>query len=1277
MSRFRALLLGVAEYDDPGIESLPCVRSDITKVSTALEARGYSVEGTENNGRIGRTRLLSTVRRYLDSGRPGDTLIVYLSGHGVYQDGMTYLVPTDADLSYDTFAEVAVPLGAWTGKIDNSKAAGILFLVDACREGFTESKSVTARTAWSAEKIARAERHHVAWIFPCAEGQVARYVAADGGDIPEPFSLFAQSVVSALADPVAPGTLEGFASSIRANMELLTRKHGKGEQQIRVITNGRNDVAPFVLFPTGAREPRSWEQAHAGHPAWKRFAETPESQALIGNVGGLIRHLARMRYESGAVTRDDPWVDEGFALRMSRQTSFLLSSVLGDLTLSPAEAALLVVAPYVHDTHWAIQRAKVAQVLSPDLDRSSAADEQLTSFDRYIQGYPRFRRKTGQLASHAELGWWFLHRWLAGQVAAYAEDELAALLRPAAWGGGPLAVDILSQARLRQVIRAIRADNGFFAAGSDLGGLSPVVVVAGGRAGEQKLRERLVGLLVVIAHRLAIEAPFLSDVIPDHLGTADPVVPAELHATLENAKWEPLGHARILTAACGHPAVEIALREHVAELDGLLAHLHAQAGQSWLGGLSRLPARALADRVGPADRGGKRAYDSAGTRFRLAEDRVQELLMGEQLYGKSAAAIRELYQNALDACRYRKARTEFLIRTGHQLEDWTGSIRFVRETDEQGRDYLDCTDTGIGMGRRELSEVFARAGVRFAELPEFLEEKYEWDRLDPPVEFIPNSRFGVGVLSYFMLADEITVDTCRFEPDGTPGEHLRVTVAGPGSLFRIRSLGPGSEAGTTVRLYLNPGSAPESCRQVLGDVLKVADYATEVIEGGNRRAWAPGVLTASRSYGPGPAKAADGSPVWWVADGGMLLVDGVLADSEATISGAVVNLTGEQVRLSVDRTKIISLSDDVLDKMLSAAIPELFTENYGILALRWLWQLSRDRPAIADQVFTTALQKGVTDCGAFNGRFDLAAGGCFPEDQFLSLDSGRWRAYYKNGYEGTLPDHITDDCPDNVATWRLASLAAAGVRLPSRVATALQPAAPAMPSDATLLRTSDPGYVKEWLDSTAPVTAGRILKAAESLGRSVPDVTERLRLLGYVVPDAAAIEADRILASTNLDGKARWRTSTSRMSLLDLSNLARKMGISHDEAVARLRRLGYDALPRIDLILVSQDLDGTYPWRAAGSAVPATTILRAADELGIGEHYVAHRYRQLGYDVASTDDDMALAALELMDGQPLWQIRQGRIWPEWVSWAARKLGRTTDDVARRLRSAGYVVRRID
>ena len=146
------------------------------------------------------------------------------------------------------------------------------------------------------------------------------------------------------------------------------------------------------------------------------------------------------------------------------------------------------------------------------------------------------------------------------------------------------------------------------------------------------------------------------------------------------------------------------------------------------------------------------------------------------------------------------------------------------------------------MGVRELSEVFAQAGVRLGDLPEFLEEQAEWARLDPPVQLFPNSRFGIGVLSYFMLADEITVDTCRLGRDGQPGQRLRVSIAGPGSLFRIRTLGPGTDC-----RHDDPAAPaqqrPVSCVDTLRDVLWVADFHTEAVDGSDRHVWQPGELS--------------------------------------------------------------------------------------------------------------------------------------------------------------------------------------------------------------------------------------------------------------------------------------------------------------------------------------------------------------------------------------------------------------------------------------------------
>ncbi len=412
MSRFRALLLGVAEYDDPSIASLPCVTNDINQLSTAFEARGYTVEGTEISGRVGRTRLRSTVRKFLETAKPEDTLVIYLSGHGTYHEGITYLIPTDADLG-DEMQETAVSLSGWTRAIEDSRAAAVLFLVDACREGFSETKSVT-RDRWGADKTWRAQRRQVAWVFPCAEGQVSRWVQADGEGVFEPFSLFARALLGALSNPAAPRTLDGLADSLEANMAELTRKHKKPDQGIRVVTNGRDRTAPFRLFPDGTREAQTWEQAASGHPAWQRIPQTAENQALADNVVSLVRHLDRLRQRAATVINADPWTERGsFALRMSRQLAFLLSSMLGELALSPAEAALLAVGPFVYETHWARQLTEAARLL--ETDGLPPGDPQRTSFDRYVQGFPRLRRWVGNLDGHPPLAWWLLHRWLSGQ----------------------------------------------------------------------------------------------------------------------------------------------------------------------------------------------------------------------------------------------------------------------------------------------------------------------------------------------------------------------------------------------------------------------------------------------------------------------------------------------------------------------------------------------------------------------------------------------------------------------------------------------------------------------------------------------------------------------------------------------------------------------------------------------------------------------------------------------------------------------------------------------
>ena len=121
--------------------------------------------------------------------------------------------------------------------------------------------------------------------------------------------------------------------------------------------------------------------------------------------------------------------------------------------------------------------------------------------------------------------------------------------------------------------------------------------------------------------------------------------------------------------------------------------------------------------------------------------------------------------------------------------------------------------------------------------------------------------------------------------------------------------------------------------------------------------WPPGVLTGPGRYGYSWNKVVSGSEsVWWVSEGGTLLVDGIMTDSDDAFKGAVVNLTGEHVRMSIPKT-MISLSDQILEDNLSTALPVLLAEDHRPLSLEWLWQLGYSHPQLRTSFWLVSLKR--------------------------------------------------------------------------------------------------------------------------------------------------------------------------------------------------------------------------------------------------------------------------------------------------------------------------------
>ncbi|MEU7912167.1 HD domain-containing protein, partial [Microbispora bryophytorum] len=1145
------MLIGVPHYVDEAIKDLPFVESDMAALERVLRGVGYEVE-VHDVGRTDRDSIDTAVELFIADAMPGQTLLVYLSGHGVHHSGMDYLVPSGALTRSRDFPSRCVPI-AFGRYVEHSRAGDVLVIVDACREGIDLREMGTVNAAsWSDRRVERTGSRRFAYVYACSPGERARYVTAGAAT----FSLFSRALTEIVGNEDGPRSLSQIKPALQDALDGLTSESKVPRQVIRVLTETGTDG--FVVFSRARQRGRDagrndWGTLARDHVAWKQVGDGRGAEDLREATTALVEHLATNWKRDIGALKDDPWRDRHLALRMNSKIRWLLQTVLNPekLRLSPAEAALLVAFPFLHESFWTRHAARLVQVNPADLVGDGS--EESERFRRYAAGHGRLLRRARRAADAGDspvvsaVGWWLFHRWLARQPDCYQPAHVSDLLVSSdvaeSGDAGMFVREVFASDRVLEMLRVPRMDAAFLTRSDRTSALSPLRQVAGGTENEQAVREQLLGYLLTAAYLFTVDPTGLPEVVVDHLGISYAVDIADVHSTIKEAKWVAQGRTRILEARCTHPAVELALREHAGHVDALLTEIDTAAGDGGpLAPLIDMPVHVTGDRVQPVTlTDGSRAYDSSGFRFRLADDRIQELLMGAQLYGDPALAVRELYQNALDACRYRQARGDYLQATGARLAPWTGEIVFTQGIDEQGRPYLDCTDNGIGMGIRELLSVFSHAGVRFTDLPEFIEEQAQWK--EAGVTLYPNSRFGIGVLSYFMLADDITVTTCRFDRTGRPGEILEVQIAGPGALFRVRPLGSGDHSFTRVRLHLRDTGTPVSCVDLLRRILWVSEYRVTATDPYGTHVWRARELSEVAPIGSDDplaegarrtAKNIDPTStpdVWWCDSSGAVLADGLWAGEP--LFGAVVNLTGPHLpRLTVDRRQMLAFDEGEVKRLLSRETGALTQEGATVLTHEWLSALVSHYPDLADAIFEKALAAPLRPWIVAGEEADIAVVGCFPCDAYLF---GGTRAYLL--YSGTgASRYWRRRMPELVSTWRASAWSRAGL---------IRGISVASPSDIVVARPSDfllisydPGHGDEdntvtfrgdaaWLHDQDPVSPGHLIAAAVATGRSPAAVAARLKVLGFSVPDATGLPdssdpMDPVIISSRLDGSPPW-----------------------------------------------------------------------------------------------------------------------------------------------------------
>jgi hypothetical protein len=183
-------------------------------------------------------------------------------------------------------------------------------------------------------------------------------------------------------------------------------------------------------------------------------------------------------------------------------------------------------------------------------------------------------------------------------------------------------------------------------------------------------------------------------------------------------------------------------------------------------------------------------YVPADLKFAIDSTAALELFMGNRLYSDNRVFLRELIQNAVDACNLKK----------RLVSDYQPEITVAFNEDIS---IITVSDNGIGMSRQWIEKYFLKIGISFYQSSE-VRTLQGRARLD--FNFI--SQFGIGFLSGFLVAEKIVIRTRR-----TPDPGMAITIRSVRDYFDVMETSDDFDSGTEVQLHLKP-SRINYCRSL-------------------------------------------------------------------------------------------------------------------------------------------------------------------------------------------------------------------------------------------------------------------------------------------------------------------------------------------------------------------------------------------------------------------------------------------------------------------------------
>lgn len=314
---------------------------------------------------------------------------------------------------------------------------------------------------------------------------------------------------------------------------------------------------------------------------------------------------------------------------------------------------------------------------------------------------------------------------------------------------------------------------------------------------------QLVAVILRLSDLLDFDAKRTPSILYSHLFVRHPISIIEWNKHRSVEAWA-INHKLIqYHAKCNHPAVEASIHAFCDVIDNELSACNNiissinDFSRSHGGNIDiKIPLKVDRSKIETKkDIDGKPIYLYRETQFNLSKNQVIDLLMGTKLYGDPEVALRELLQNSIDACLLRSA-LEISWGTTYKPEI------HIRYSTENNEDILEIIDNGTGMDQNIIDSYYSKVGSSFYKSSEFFDLKSQ-----SKAQFTPTSRFGIGILSCFMVADTLVVDTRRVYGPHESSKPINLRIEGQESIFWIK---PGQRAipGTSTKLFLRKNKNP-------------------------------------------------------------------------------------------------------------------------------------------------------------------------------------------------------------------------------------------------------------------------------------------------------------------------------------------------------------------------------------------------------------------------------------------------------------------------------------